>query len=105
MEWNETLARELIISLAMQCEAFFIEVNAYRVTVDTSFPQAKKAVHERVREITKDPGPDIREAAGQRYAECFACATAGLDDQSAQKLMDRVRAEMEAAAEDNTPIN
>jgi len=74
MEWDETLARELIISLAMQCEDFFIEVNAYRVTVDTSFPQAKEAIHQRVRKLTEDPG--MREAGGQRYAECFACATA-----------------------------
>jgi hypothetical protein len=97
MEFDETAAREMIVCLATWCEDLLVHSTAYKVAVDTCFPEAKEVFHEHVRKAAADPR--IREMAGQRYAPCFACATNGLDSASAQNLMDRVREKMEAAIE------
>jgi hypothetical protein len=103
MEFDETAAREMMVCLATWCEDLLVQSTAYKIAVDTCFPQALEIFHEHVRGAAADPR--IREMAGQRYAPCFACATNGLDSISAQALMDRVRARMEDAIEkDRTGI-
>ncbi len=90
---NEMKARELIASLARDCERFYLDAEIYKAVLRSAEtnPQIAREWRAHVDRLKAHSPSDVQERIGAKFGVSYDFAVEGLDHDSAQKLLDRVQ--------------
>src|SRR6516162_2561451 len=95
-------SRRLILCLGLECQRLYTLVHSYRAFAEGLSPGTSEQIERAAKIVAAEP--NVREHLGQIFSRYYDIATHGLDQATAQQLVDEVRELMDNIHEEEEKL-